>query len=189
MNGGPMHFSESVKTILAEIDNVAARINPDDAERFYTAVIAARRVFITGEGRSLFVSQTFAMRLSHLGITAAVIGEATCPKPGPGDLLVAVSGSGKTATVLAIVEGARKAGSRVHAISATRENPLAKIADDLLMIPGATKAEGKGEAKSAQPLSSLFDQALHVFLDAINLLIFQRKGKSKDQVKAKHNIV
>lgn len=184
-----MNFSESVRTILAEIDNVVAQVNPDDAERFYAAVAAARRVFVTGEGRSLFVAQTFAMRLAHLGIAAAVIGEATCPKPGPGDLLVAVSGSGKTATVLAIAEGAKKAGSRVHAISATRDNPLTRIADDLLLVPGATKAEGKGEVQSAQPLSSLFDQSLHVLLDTINLLIFQRRRKGKEQVKGKHNIV
>ncbi len=184
-----MNFSESARTILAEIENVVGQVNPGEAERFYSAVTAAKRVFIAGEGRSLFVAQTFAMRLTHLGISAAVIGEATCPKPGAGDLLVAVSGSGKTATVLAIVEGAKKAGSRVHAISASRDNRLAKIADDLLVIPGATKAEGKGEVKSAQPLSSLFDQGLHVLLDAINLLIFQRGGKAKDQVLAKHNIV
>ena len=95
----------------------------------------------------------------------------------------------KTATVLAIVEGTKKASCKVYAISASANNPLTKIADDLLLIPGATKVEGKGEVKSTQPLSSLFDQALHVVLDAVNLLIFQRRGKRKDQVKAKHNIV
>ncbi len=165
-----MNFSEGAGTVLKEIDNVVAQVNPTEAERFYGAVTSANRVFVTGEGRSLFVAQTFAMRLTHLGIAAAVIGEATCPKPSDGDLLVAVTGSGKTATVLAIAEGAKKAGCSVYGIS-------------------ASKAEGKGEVKSIQPLSSLFDQALHVVLDTINLLVFQRKGKSKDQVKAKHNIV
>jgi len=184
-----MNFSESVKTILEEVRNVVNQVNPEEAERFYAAVSAAKRVFVTGEGRSLFVTQTFAMRLTHLGMAAAVIGETTCPKPGPGDLLVAVSGSGKTATVLAVVEEAKKTGAKVHGISATRNNPLSKIADDILLIPGATKAEGKGELKSAQPLSSLFDQSLHVLLDAINFLILQREGKSKEQVQARHNIV
>lgn len=184
-----MNFSEGTGLILNEINNTVARVNPAEAERFYDAVTSAGRVFVTGEGRSLFIAQTFAMRLTHLGIVAAVIGEATCPKPGAGDLLVAISGSGKTGTVLAIVEGAQKAGCRVFAISASENNPLKKTADDLLLIPGATKAEGKGEVRSAQPLSSLFDQALHVVLDTANLLIFQRKGKSKDQVKARHNIV
>jgi len=184
-----MEFAESVKTVVGEIENVVKQLSPADAERFYAAVTGAKRVFVTGEGRSLFVVQTFAMRLTHLGVSAAVIGEATCPKPGPGDLLVAVSGSGKTRTVLAIAEEAKKAGAKVHAVSATGDNPLTRMADDLLLVPGATKAEGKGEAKSAQPLSSLFDQSLHVVLDAINLLIFRREGKSKDQVKAQHNIV
>lgn len=184
-----MNFSESANTLLGEIGAVVAQVDADEADRFYTAVTTAKRVFITGEGRSLFVAQTFAMRLIHLGVSAAVIGEATCPKPGTGDVLVAVSGSGKTATVLAVAEEAKKAGSKVHAISATKDNPLTKIADDLLLVPGATKAEGKGEVRSAQPLSSLFDQSLHVVLDAVNLLIFQRRGKNKEQVKAKHNIV
>ena len=184
-----MNFSERAGTILKEIDNVVAQVNPTEAERFYGAVTSANRVFVTGEGRSLFVAQTFAMRLTHLGIAAAVIGEATCPKPSAGDLLVAVTGSGKTATVLTIAEGAKTAGCNVYGISASKESPLATIANNLLLIPGATKAEGKGEVKSSQPLSSLFDQSLHVVLDTINLLIFERRGKSKDQVKAKHNIV
>ena len=184
-----MNFSECARLILKEIDNVVARVNPTEAEQFYGTVTSAHRVFVTGEGRSLFVAQTFAMRLTHLGIAAAVIGEATCPKPSTGDLLVAVSGSGNTATVLAIAERAKKAGCKIYGISASQDCLLTTIADDLLLIPGATKAEARGEVKSSQPLSSLFDQALHVVLDTINLLIFQRMGKSKDQVKAKHNIV
>ncbi len=88
-----MNFSEGTGLILNEINNTVARVNPAEAERFYDAVTSAGRVFVTGEGRSLFIAQTFAMRLTHLGIVAAVIGEATCPKPGAGDLLVAISGS------------------------------------------------------------------------------------------------
>ena len=56
-----MEFGESVKTVVAEIENVVSQLSHADAERFYSAVTGAKRVFVTGEGRSLFVVQTFAM--------------------------------------------------------------------------------------------------------------------------------
>ena len=108
------------------------------------------------------------------------------PALAGGDLLLAVSGSGKSAGTLVVAEGARKAGARLAAISATGDNPLAKLSDLVLVVPGATKHEAAGEAKSIQPLSSLFDQSQHVVQDALTVLLGRRLEQGKDQMKAKH---
>ena len=181
-----MDFSEVTQAIHAEIGGVLSQISAGEAEALLEALMAARRVYVTGEGRSGLVARTFAMRLQHLGLVSYVIGETICPALAAGDLLLAVSGSGKSAGTLVVAEGARKAGARLAAISATRDNPLAKMCDLVLVVPGATKHEAAGEAKSIQPLSSLFDQSQHVVQDALTVLLGQRLEQGKAEMKAKH---
>jgi 6-phospho-3-hexuloisomerase len=181
-----MQFAEVTLAIHGEIGSVLSQVSPAEAEALLEAVLAAKRVYLTGEGRSGLVARTFAMRLQHLGLVSYVIGETICPALEAGDLLIAASGSGKSAGTLVVAEAARKAGARLAALSATRDNPLAKLCDLVLVVPGATKHEAAGEAKSIQPLSSLFDQSQHVVQDALTVLLGQRLEKTKAEMKAKH---
>ena len=181
-----MDFSEVTQAIHTEIGGVLSQISSSEAEGLLEALLAAPRVYVTGEGRSGLVARTFAMRLQHLGLVSYVIGETICPALGAGDLLLAVSGSGKSAGTLVVAEAAKKAGARLAALSATADNPLARMSDLVLVVPGATKHEAAGEAKSIQPLSSLFDQSQHVVQDALTVLLGQRLEKGKAEMKAKH---
>jgi 6-phospho-3-hexuloisomerase len=181
-----MDFSQVTQAIHGEIGGVLSQVSNAEADALLEAVLAAPRVYVTGEGRSGLVARTFAMRLQHLGLVSYVIGETICPAVGAGDLLLAVSGSGKSQGTLVVAEAAKKAGARLAAISATRDNPLAKMSDLVLVVPGATKHEAAGEAKSIQPLSSLFDQSQHVVQDALTVLLGQRLEQGKEAMKAKH---
>lgn len=181
-----MEFSEVTQAIHAEIGGVLSQIDAAEADALLDAILAAARTYVTGEGRSGLVARTFAMRLQHLGLVSYVVGETICPALAPGDLLVAVSGSGKSGGTLVVAEGAKKAGAKLAALSATRDNPLARMSDLVLVVPGATKHEAAGEAKSIQPLSSLFDQSQHVVQDALTVLLGQRLLKDKQALKAKH---
>jgi 6-phospho-3-hexuloisomerase len=181
-----MEFSGVTRAIHQEIGGVLSQVSESEAEAMLEAILAAKRTYLTGEGRSGLVARTFAMRLQHLGLVSYVIGETICPALEAGDLLIAVSGSGKSGGTLVVAEGAKKAGARLGALSATRANPLAKMSDLVLVVPGATKHEAAGEAKSIQPLSSLFDQSQHVVQDALTVLLGQRLEKSKQEMKAKH---
>ena len=63
----------------------------------------ARRVFLTGAGRSGLIMQLFAIRLGHLGMDVTILGLPIVPPVGPGDLFLAASGSGATASSSALL--------------------------------------------------------------------------------------
>ena len=44
------------------------------------------------------------MRLFHLGLPVAVVGDMTMPALGPGDVFLVTSGPGETSTVLALMQ-------------------------------------------------------------------------------------
>lgn len=72
------------------------RIDDGQLDQLAAGLLGAPRGFVTGEGRSGFMARAFAMRLAHLGLPVAVLGETTTPPASDGDILVAVSGSGTT---------------------------------------------------------------------------------------------
>ncbi|CAM3982405.1 6-phospho-3-hexuloisomerase [Alicyclobacillus pomorum] len=158
-----------METIVNEISSVLAHVDRTSLEDISGRLIRAPRVFVVGEGRSGLMGRAFAMRLMHLGATSFVVGETITPSIQENDVLVAISGSGKTEQVVRVAEKAKAVGAVIVAVSTNRASDLAKVADALLLIPAATKYRQAGEQESIQPLGSLFDQCVHVTLDAISL--------------------
>ncbi len=152
-----------------EIASVLARTDVAGVEAVTGALLAAGRVFVTGEGRSGFMARAFAMRLMHLGLHVHVVGETTTPAVAADDTVVAVSGSGTTAATVRVAQTARTAGARVLAVTTDPASALGAAADVVLVVPAATKHRRAGEAPTIQPLSSLFDQATHLVLDVVCL--------------------
>ncbi|WP_433876296.1 6-phospho-3-hexuloisomerase [Sinomonas atrocyanea] len=177
---------DSLTTIARELEPVLAGVDRDELEGTVRALEEAPRVFVTGEGRSGLMGRAFAMRLMHLGLTAYVVGETTTPALRDGDLLVAVSGSGTTAHTVQVAQAAVTAGARVHAVTSGAESALARLAATRLVLPAATKHRRPGEAPSRQPLSSLFDQATHLTLDAACLTLAERRQVDNDAARAAH---
>ena len=58
----------------------------------------------------------------------------------PGDVLVALSTSGRSANVLRAVEAARELGIATWALTGAARSPLAELSDEALRLPGATAA-------------------------------------------------
>jgi 6-phospho-3-hexuloisomerase len=162
--------------VLAEIRGVAAKVEPGQIGALATALIAADRVFVTGEGRSGFMARAFAMRLMHLGLPVFVIGETTTPAVKGTDTVVAVSGSGTTGGTVRVAEQATALGAEVWAVTTDPASPLGTTATGQLVIPAATKYRRPDEAPTIQPLSSLFDQATHIALDVVCLTIAGARG-------------
>ncbi len=125
------------------------------------------------------------MRLMHIGYTVYVIGETITPSVQKGDVLVSVSGSGKTGMVVEPTEKAKADGVKIVAVTSNAESPLAKLGDAVIVVPGATKA-GDG-VKSIQLLSTLFDQSVHITLDVLCLKLSRRDHVSNDAAKAEHS--
>ncbi len=76
MNTGP---NDLLDVVMSEITGVAEKVDRAQVESLATALTAADRIFVTGEGRSGFMARAFAMRLMHLGLPVFVLGETTTP--------------------------------------------------------------------------------------------------------------
>jgi len=171
-----MNFNDARSAILAETAEALNGMDGDQAARFCELIAGAPRIFVTGEGRSGLMARAFAMRLMHVGCIAFVVGETTTPSIGKGDLLVAVSGSGETAITRHVLTQAATAGANTALLSSRADSSTGQAATFVLVVPGATKRRQEGELSSQQPLGSLFDQAAHLALDAIILLLTANQG-------------
>ncbi|MFF8601465.1 6-phospho-3-hexuloisomerase [Streptomyces sp. NPDC015232] len=181
------HLTEGLKKqILAEIDTVLASTDDGAVESLAVTLLSARRIFVTGEGRSGFMAKAFAMRLMHLGLPVHVVGETTTPAVAHGDTVVAVSGSGTTPGTVRVAEQATQAGAQVHAVTTAPDSPLGTLAATSLLIPAATKYRRPGEAPSVQPLSSLFDQTTHILLDVVALRLAGLLSVDNDRARKAH---
>lgn len=111
MNTNQNAENTTLTTILAEISQVLSHIPEDDLEITAKRLEQAPRIFVIGEGRSGLMARAFAMRLMHLGAVSYVIGETITPAIAEGDVLVAISGSGRTHHVVWTAEKAKAQAS------------------------------------------------------------------------------
>jgi 6-phospho-3-hexuloisomerase len=175
-----------VSTIASEIQGVLGIFDYAALDEFAERLHHAGHVLVAGEGRSGFMAKAFAMRLMHLGLHVHVVGETTTPALRDGDLLVAVSGSGTTATTVRTAEQASAVGASVVAVTTDPEAPLAARADAVVQVPAATKYRKPGEAATIQPLSSLFDQVCHIVFDAVCLRLALLRDVDNASARAAH---
>ncbi|KRL75499.1 3-hexulose-6-phosphate isomerase [Lentilactobacillus kefiri DSM 20587 = JCM 5818] len=170
---------------MHEVNEVMGLVKEDQIDDAEKVIQKDRRIFVLGAGRSGLMAKGFAMRLMHIGYTVYVIGETITPSVQKGDVLVSVSGSGKTGMVVEPTEKAKADGVKIVAVTSNAESPLAKLGDAVIVVPGATKA-GDG-VKSIQLLSTLFDQSVHITLDVLCLKLSRRDHVSNDAAKAEHS--
>ncbi|MGO4889187.1 6-phospho-3-hexuloisomerase [Anaerobacillus sp. MEB173] len=155
-----------IETVANEMSTVLANVNEEEALQLSQELKQAKRIFVTGEGRSGLMGKAFAMRLMHGGFNVFVIGETVTPSIESGDLLVAISGSGSTGAIYQFATKAKDVGANVFLVTTNRESKIAAISDGVLVIPAATKYRHPHEPKTIQPLGNQFDQAVHLVLDA-----------------------
>ncbi len=178
-------FMDAVDLILDEKRRALHAVDPAAAERIIRLILASPRVFVHGEGRSGLVVRMFAMRLMHLGKTAFVVGETVTPSVESGDLLVSISGSGTTAGVVDVARSAKQAGAKLACVTTDASSPLARLADEAMVVPAAAKQD-LTTARSVQFGGSLFEQSALVVFDATFLLMQTRTGKTKAELWSRH---
>ena len=100
-----------LERIVEEIQGVIARMDENDLERAMALITKGSRIYAAGEGRSGFQARSFAMRMMHIGYTSYMMGETICPSMREGDVLLAISGSGKTRRTVEDAEAAKKLGT------------------------------------------------------------------------------
>ena len=174
-----------INEVVAEVNEVMDLVDEQQLKNAEKLLEKDKRIFILGAGRSGLMAKGFAMRLMHIGYTVFVVGETITPSIQPGDVLVSVSGSGKTGSVLNPSQKAKENGVSLVSVTSKADSPLGKIGDATIVVPGATKA-GNG-VKSIQLLSTLFDQSVHITLDVLCLMLSRRDHISNESAKSTHS--
>ena len=85
---------------LDELAAVLGRVDEAAMDHACRMITEAGRTGVFGCGREALQIKGFAMRLFHLGLPVAVVGDVTMPPLGPGDLFLVTAGPGELATVL-----------------------------------------------------------------------------------------
>lgn len=181
----PAEASESFRLILKELQHVFDAVSSDQVQAANTLLLAARRIFFTGAGRSALALRMAAMRFMHLGLQVHVVGDVTTPSIASGDLLVAASASGTTKSVLLAADVANAVGAKLLVVTASAESPLARQADAIVLVPAASKAELTGRA-SEQYAGSLFEQSVALLFDGIFHTLWKNGAQTTEQLLARH---
>lgn len=168
--------------VLGEVSTFLPRISEEESQLFCEELARAKRIYITGVGRSGLVVKAFGQRLMHLGFKVHLADEITAPAVTRGDLLVVCSGTGKTILPLYLARKARKIGARVTALTACRRSTLGRLANLTVVIPTPLD---RGR-RTCQPARSLFEQVLFLYLDAMVLAVMQRLGIPHQKIRSRH---
>ena len=172
--------------ILGEIKETIDKVDENDVKTLIDAIKKANRVFVAGTGRSLLVGKMFAMRLMQMGLTVYVVGDEITPAIREGDLLVAITGSGRTQFTIYSIEASKKRNVKVACITAKSDSPAAKLSDIVVPLPTKTKYDLSG---GIVPLGTMFELSSAVFLDAEATLLKKELGVTEEEMLERHNVL
>jgi len=177
-----------IERILSEVADCVRQVSTESLIQAAALMDSSPRIFVAGAGRSGLCMRAFAMRLMHLGKTVYVAGETTTPSVAAADLLILGSGSGRTASLLAMAEQARRRGAQVLLFTTDAGSPLAELSDLRVIIPAPSfrVTDEVHDALSIQPLGTLFEQAMFVLCDSLIVGLMQRTGVSAAQMFERH---
>jgi len=181
-----MEMKEIIAMVLSEIQDILSILCEQEIDRFAKKILFAKRIFVSGVGRSGILGRTFAMRLMQMGFTTYVVGETITPAVGEDDLLVMISGSGETQSSCFVLKEAKKMKAYTYLITAQSASSMGKIAQGKIIIPGPTKLSSCNKIKSKQFLGSLFEQGTFIFLESIIQEVGTKKKMSSKNIMLRH---
>ena len=179
-------FAETSAGILQEIGAGLQSAQAADLGALIEELSAPRQIFCVGAGRSGILLRSFCMRLNHLGLKAYMAGGLPCPPAGAGDLIVACSGSGSSASVLAILRKGRAAGARVAMFTASEADARELEADIVIRVSAPAGLVNPNERRSRQPMRSLFEQVVFICCESMVCLLEDRLGQDHDTMASRH---
>lgn len=180
-------MSRVIDNVAKEVGECLGRVSSDEVAAAVEMLDGAPRLFVAGAGRSALGIRGFGMRMMHLGVTTFVVGETTTPAIAQGDLLVIGSGSGRTASLLTSAEKAKLIGARILLVTIDPDSPIGELADAIVRVPAPSpKASGGGASSSIQPMGSLFEQSLFLLLDALIVMLMEKRAVEADEMFSRH---
>ena len=171
-------IKNNISKILIEINTVLSKIQEEEVEKLIDEIIKAQKIITIGAGRVGLSARGFAMRLGHLGLLSFTTADTTIPAIGEKDLLIVCSGSGETQAVYDLALIGKNHNVRICAITANPKSRIGKLADLIIQIKAPTKLKAIAGFKSIQPMTTLNEQCLMIFFDALVLKLMEKLGET-----------
>ncbi|WP_199294326.1 MurR/RpiR family transcriptional regulator [Streptomyces sp. GMY02] len=132
----------SIRAGFDALSALGGAVEPSALDAAVDAVRRAAQVLAFGAGPSATVAADAVFRLRALGVRTVGIQDHESAMIATrllerGDVVVAVSSTGRTATTLAVADAASSAGATLIAVTNQYETPLATLADIALVVGGA----------------------------------------------------
>lgn len=181
----------NLAAIIEELAQDARHVDEDAVKSVVSLILAAKRVFVAGAGRSGFAARAFSNRLMHLGLDSHFADEPTCPSIREGDLIIVGSGSGNTAGIALKAEMAKKEGAKIATITMNSEGKVGQTADAVIVVPGRSSMRMSGrsaeKAPSIQPEGSSFEQLSWLIYDSMVVDLKRALGQTQAQMNFRHS--
>jgi len=178
-------ISKNMVHVLEEIDEI-------QIEKVIDEILKAKKIFVLGVGHSELIGKVLAMKLAHLGFSSYVVGDVTTPSLKRGDLLLAISQSGETSTILALVRKAKSLGGKVVAVTSSSQSTLSELADISLGV--AARIEGiefpvlslLGDKEHKNMSGALFGMNIFILFYGLVCELVARTGQSPQKIDSRH---
>lgn len=168
---------DALQVVHGEVSTLLAAFDVGQLPTFVSELLAAKRVYIAGQGRSGLAGRGLAQRLMHNGLTTYVVGEIAVPAVSDGDLFIGITASGTTSTTVHQAQRAKAAGARVIAVALPGDSPLGGLADWSLLLP---------RQASDQHATTAFCQAAQLIFDTTCRLVQQELGLRDEDLHQRH---
>jgi len=168
--------------IIDKISGILEATDDSYDQKLTSLLDGAKRIFVSGAGRSGLISRFFAMRLMHSGYDVSVVGEIVTPSIKAGDLLIIISGSGETEQLVAFTKKAKEIGAKILLISAKSESTIGDLADTTFQIG---RAEQYGKVRG-MPMGTVFELSTLFFLEATISHVIHDKGIAEEEMRSRH---
>ena len=120
-------------------------------------------IFVYGAGRSGFIGRGLVMRLVQAGFHGYFVGESATPTMNNNDILILISGSGKTDIVQKILTISKDNGVQIVLITSQAQENFYDV-DQIIAVEGKTKTDN---TEASLPLGSYFELNTFIFLECL----------------------
>ena len=156
-------------------------------EKFIETIVNSENIFVLGAGRSGLVAKSFAMRLMHLGKKVCVLGENTpIIDRKIKNVLIAISGSGKTDAVNEIVNQFSKNNFKIISLTSNNKSQLANLSEISINLKNYDKSENEKEDYYPMPLGTSFELATLLILESMIPDLMKRLKVTEEDMKKRH---
>jgi len=176
-------MTESIDYILKAIQRTF-ETEVEHTDKFVEYILASKKIFIYGVGRSGLIAKAFAIRLVQMGLEVFFIGETVTPIVEENDLVVIVSYTGETMSAIQTANIVRRVGAKVVTITSNDHSKLSGASNVIIQIHPPKDEEKKRLA----PMGTLFEDATLIYLDGIVATIMDKLGQSEGSMRRRHAI-